>query len=427
MIDNERAVLGAGLQGIAGHSGVLSLSDEDFEHPSHRVIAAVMRDMIRQSADLDVQTLGNELAARGKLSSPGGARGMDYLHGLNTSAPSAMSGDYYASEVRKQARHRLARANTQRLLDTLAHEESVAELGQVLATHADDMAAIPGELDDAEEELPTLRRLLAQEDSPEDWLIPGLLERGERVVITGGEGGGKSTLLKQLVVSFAGGLNPWNGVRVADGMRVLYLDAELSSRQNRRNYRWIAASAKRRLIAPDYDERIFHYVRNDGLDLPGRDREWFHHVAAQTSPDVIVVGPAYKCMAGDEKSDVDVMNLLKVLDEVRVKHDAALIVEAHSPHGGDEDSRPIRPIGSSVWLRWPEIGFGFKRDKDPSIDQMPTPHFLRAISWRGQREERDWPDLIRRGVNGEFPWVPTRPDWHPTVDLHYSLANELST
>jgi hypothetical protein len=425
MTDNERAVLGAGMQGIRGHSGVLSLADEDFAHPRHKIIAAAMRDMIRQGQHVDVLTIGNELAARGKLSSPGGAGGNDYLHGINSQAPLALNADYYAGEVRKEARHRIATERAQQLIERLGREDSIEELPAILTSHTDQMSLIPNTLEDITEELPTLRRLLAQEDSPEDWLIPGLLERGERVVITGGEGGGKSTLLKQLVVSFAGGLNPWNGVRVADGMRVLYLDAELSSRQNRRNYRWIAASAKRRLMAPDWDERIFHYVRNDGLDLPGRDREWFHHVAAQTSPDVIVVGPAYKCMAGDEKSDVDVMNLLKVLDEVRVKHDAALIVEAHSPHG-DEDTRPIRPIGSSVWLRWPEIGFGFRRDKDPSIEQMPTPHYLKAISWRGQREERDWPDLIRRGIGNEFPWVPTREKWQPSIDLGYSLSNEMS-
>src|SRR5690606_19222789 len=41
-----------------------------------------------------------------------------------------------------------------------------------------------------------------------DWLIPNLLERQDRVIITGGEGAGKSTMVRQIAVMAAAGVHP---------------------------------------------------------------------------------------------------------------------------------------------------------------------------------------------------------------------------
>lgn len=426
----EQAVIGCALLGPVGHPGILRLDETDYADRRHRIIAAVARDMILRGQHLDAASLVDELAARSQLSTPGGAGGPVYIHDLHTGAPPAAMAEHWANRVRQDARRRMLAGRAQELAGLLDGEDAVANLDRILATHRDHLDILPPDLSSDEEELLTVEAMLAQPDTPEDWLIPGLLERGERVVITGGEGGGKSVLLKQMAACLAAGLNPWNGTRVSDGARVLYIDAELSVRQNRENYRWITGMVGRRMVSPGWRSRIFHCVRNDGLDLPGQDREWFHHVASKASPDVIIVGPTYKCMLGNEKDDVDVMKLLRVLDEVRVKHDAAMIVETHSPHGTDDATRPVRPIGSSVWLRWPEIGFGFRRWTDDSVEQMPTPDHLEVVSWRGQRNHRDWPDLIRWGSRtaNQFPWIPTRPDWKPSIDPGYTIPDsELET
>jgi ATPase subunit of ABC transporter with duplicated ATPase domains len=54
-----------------------------------------------------------------------------------------------------------------------------------------------------------LDAFLAEPDPEYDWLIPGLLERGDRVIVTGQEGKGKSTLLRQIGVQVAAGIHPF--------------------------------------------------------------------------------------------------------------------------------------------------------------------------------------------------------------------------
>ncbi|HEX7277249.1 MAG TPA: DnaB-like helicase N-terminal domain-containing protein, partial [Acidimicrobiales bacterium] len=62
----------------------------------------------------------------------------------------------------------------------------------------------------------------AGEDSY-DWLVPGLIERGERLLIVAGEGEGKTVLMRQLAVCGAYGIHPF-GNRLVDPIRVLLLD-----------------------------------------------------------------------------------------------------------------------------------------------------------------------------------------------------------
>jgi replicative DNA helicase len=203
---------------------------------------------------------------------------------------------------------------------------------------------------------------------------------------------------------------------------VLHIDTENSRRQTRRNYRWIGAGMPRNL-AEGWRSRIDLHMRTEGVNLAGRDRAWFHQVAAACSPDLIVLGPAYKVMTGlDPNKDVDVLSLFSAIDEVRTRHDAAVLIEAHSPHGSDGMVRTVRPFGSSVWLRWPEVGFGLRIDEQQERDTREAlkalghrigsnrPQHLKVISWRGQREDRDWPGGLTWGPDGGLPWVKSTND-----------------
>ena len=352
-----------------------------------------------------------ELMARGLLGRIGGSV---YLHSLTTTVPTALSAPFYAVIVRDAARVRKAHEVGVRLTQMTGHENSAEEMPEILTRAREDLDAIPGSFHQADEEPPTVHDLLLKADEPEDWLIPGLLERGERVVITGGEGMAKSYITRQFAVCLAAGLHPWTGRRVADGYRVLHIDCENNERQTRRSYLKIGNSIARMHPAPGWAKRIHPYMHTEGLNLAGKDRGWFHDVAEKCSPDLIVLAPAYKIMIGqDPDKERDILALLNSIDEVRTRHDAAVLIEAHSGNGSEGEKRPARPIGSSVWRRWPEVGFGLRVDEGhyPNGVTDKRPKYLEAVQFRGQREDRDWPDLLSWGPPNCLPWVPTRDDY----------------
>lgn len=411
----ERAVLGCALAGDQGRAVLLQLGDKDFYDPKCQLVAAIMRDMIRRSVPPDPITLAAEVAARGKSA----LVSMVYLHDLHQFAPPTMAAAHYAAAVRENARVRLTNEAGRRLAAMTQDDDSADQLGEALSMHADEMAAIPAPFDVDAAESRTVQELLNEDDEEEDWMVPQWLERGERVVLTGSEGMGKSTIIKQIGCCVAAGVNPWSQERISrDGFRVLHIDTENSRRQTRRNFRWIGAGMPSN-VAEDWRSRIHLHIRTEGVNLAGRDRAWFHQVAAQCSPDLIVLGPAYKLMTGlDPNKDADVLSLLAAIDEVRTRHDSAVLIEAHSPHGGEIGKRPVRPFGSSVWLRWPEIGLGLRVDDKQEqahrewanangIRLGPRPRYLEFAQWRGQREDRQWPSGITWGESAGLPWVPS--------------------
>lgn len=418
-IQAEQAILGAVM--LSGAHILDTLLDSDFEHPPHRVIASALRDMVARGIRPDPIITAGELEARGK-GSAGGPGGV-YLFELTNGCPSAANAAFYATLVRKAARMRQAKVVTNSFLAALDRDGAVDEITALAETLTGDLGALPPDLDsDNDSHPPTVADLLAEEETGRHWLTPGFCERGDRVVLTGAEGMAKSTILKQVAICLSAGLNPWTGDRVSDGWRVLHIDAENSRRQSRRNYRWISNLASRRLMDKGWSERIVHYTRNDGLDLPGRDQAWFQSVCDRVRPDAIIIGPAYKLMSGDPNKEVDVLGLLRVLDRVRVKHDAALFVEAHSPHAMDGDRRTVRPYGASAWQRWPEIGVGVRRDMGALVpEQKIRPEYLEVRSFRGCREYRDWPTHIKFGGHSRLPWVPTADEWRPSVESDYQI------
>jgi replicative DNA helicase len=421
------AILAAPKKGAVhpAHSTLLSLESSDFTDHRHRVIAAVVRDMITKGLPIDQATVCGELEARAKLSTPGGAGGSVFVFDLCAPHVQPASAEYYAEQVRRATRVRMLHDMTRELAAMCQQEDAGAHMDDLLRMHRTALDAIPGPISrDDSDELDQVGVIMSEQDKPTDWVIPGWLAREDRAVLVAGEGIAKTTMLRQFAVAVAGGLNPWTGQRVADGQRVLFIDAENSRNQSRRAYQWIAGRVVRPTIATGWKERLIHKTRNDGVDLPGRDAKWFMDVAARVSPDVLILGPAYKLMRGDPQKDRDVQDLLDVIDKVRVQQGCAVLVETHAPHGSRE-SRHMRPYGSSVWLRWPEIGIGYQRDTSEGVVQFPRPQTLESVDWRGQREDRDWPDFIEYGDprHREMPWKPVRPDWEPSVDLGYQIPD----
>lgn len=234
---------------------------------------------------------------------------------------------------------------------------------------------------------PDLDAFLHEPEPEYEWCVPGLLERGDRIIVTGQEGKGKSTLLRQIGVQVASGLNPFTLAPIAP-QRVVYVDLENGRRHVRRELRKLRLSAGERLT-PGFFTPV---VWPSGIDLLNdEDRATFIELTDLLTPDLLIVGPLYKLAAGDPKDEETARGVALLIDEIRTRHGCAFLLEAHQPYAVN-GHRALRPYGASLWSRWPEFGLHLG-------DTGLVEH------WRGARDERDWPTLLTRG--GDWPWTAT--------------------
>jgi hypothetical protein len=412
----EQSALGGMLLSPEAITEVASVvGPEDFYRPAHGLLFQVIVDLQRRGEPSDPVTTAAELQRRGELARIGGA---PYLHTLISTVPTAANATYYAEIVSEKAMMRRLIAAGTRIVQLGYADVGLDEVDEVLSqarTALDTAVGVP----DASMEATSLGDLVCEPDLPQDWVVPGLLERGDRLILSGFEGTGKSVFVAQLALSIAGGIHPFTGDPILpDGgtQQVLIVDVENTRRQLRRRLGRMAAMVDhtRRghgLGPANWRQVVKVIIRPDGVDL-GRAAE-FTRLDAECSrvgPDLVVAGPLYKLTGWNTHEEEGALKLLQTLDRIRIKHDCALIAEHHSGHAQGGQVRSTRPIGSSVFLRWPEFGLGIVRhpDADPTEEH---PSWVQVRRWRGSREERAWPRELRHGGPDRLPWIPTAEYW----------------
>lgn len=253
------------------------------------------------------------------------------------------------------------------------------------STNANRPMVTTDEITDEQPDL-DLDEFLAEAEPDYDWLIPNVVERGDRTILTGAEGAGKSTLLRQIGVQCASGIHPFTNAPM-DPIRVLLIDLENTRRQTKRQLRPLRIAA-----GGDYTGGRFRIiVRTSGLNLTETsDMVWLASRIEANKPDLVIVGPIYKMHAGDPVEEAPARTVIACLDHVRELYGVALLIEAHSPHATNGGARPMRPYGASIWMRWPEFGLHI-------TETGQLKH------WRGDRDERQWPAALKRG--GDWPWT----------------------
>jgi hypothetical protein len=267
-----------------------------------------------------------------------------------------------------------------------------------------DFVITRGEDDDAPDLAPDLHEFLAVDDEPYDWLIPNVLERGDRLVWTGTEGMGKSVEVRTLCVAAAAGLHPFRRATMRQS-RVLVIDCENSARKTRKHFRRLEEVSRRRgCRVPDGSLRII--CRPEGINLLREDdAAWLLERVTAHRPDLLCIGPFYRLHEADMNDERAARAVTVVLDRARVKADCALITEAHAPHG--EGIRTLRPVGSSLLMRWPELGMGI-RPSEQSVRAESGHHTIaEVVMWRGPRDDDyRWPTQLCWGTHeDDWPWM----------------------
>lgn len=387
----------------------LSVPVEAYYHLKHQALSAILHEKLINRDPIDPNTVLAAVMDRGLVSRIPGPELMDIVQHFTVPEN---AGEYARRICELYGRRRLAEefAREGQYLDAEWESGDAQPLVNTLERMRvllEELAVVAAPM--AEQHPPTLADLLAG-TSEYDWIVPGLLETMDRVVLTGDEGFGKSELVAQILCCIAAGIHPFTTDEI-EGMgdiRVAIMDCENSPSQSRRRYRRMVRSvdstrAVNGLPPAAWDKRLFIDFAPGGLDLlKGGDFVRLERFVALTAPKVLAVGPLYKLHRADMNNEEAARELVSRLDQLRERYGVAIITEAHAGNSKDsEGNRFMRPRGSSLFLGWPEFGLGLRRDRsdpDTSAD---------VVSWRGHRDERSWPvDLIKSHGDGLLPWKP---------------------
>lgn len=384
----EEFVIGACLltpDSVRFASSILDPSDFRSTTHAHLFRAIVQLQQAGEPVEpFSVWTKAEELGARGI--------GVVELHEMLQRVGSAESISYYADQVKESAsRRRLVHIATNLLREAGDETQHPSQAAQAASEAIKNIQAGTSHRMTTK----SLEEILAvQEDH--DWLIPGLLERGDRLILTGFEGGGKTTWIRQMIICMAAGIHPTTMNHLDKPLRVLVVDAENTEAQWRSQVRGMTANAAK--YGTTDPAPLIHIHAKGRIDIT-KDATLgeIHRLVDEHQPDVLAIGPLYKMVSTGINNDQEAAPLIMALDSLRDRG-VALIMEGHASKGNSQNAtRDLAPRGSAALMGWPEFGFGLH--PDPTNESMTI-----VTKWRGDREAgRQWPKELWRG--GYFPWT----------------------
>jgi len=376
---------------------VTLLAAPDLYVPRYRTIYTRIVAMYEAGEPVDAITLSAALRQAGDLERVGGEAGVVELIANAGFTSNVIA---YAQRIVKCAAYRrLIQVANDVAARAMSQDGEPDELGDTLAAAAGEIRA--SEVTEVPSDLWVMDDFLDRPlDERPKWVIPGLLRVGWRAMVVAAEGVGKTVLFRQLGIAAAQGVHPLRFTNM-EPCRTLIVDLENPDDSIIDVCSPIITQA--RSVAGDYDSgRAWLWHRPGGVNLRSRrDRSEFDAVLAHVRPTLVCLGPVYKSyrVEARESDEQAASEVMAVLDDLRTRYGFALLLEHHAPKGSG-GSRDLMPYGSSLWLRWPEIGLKLEPNEDGN-DVMTVGR------WRGDRLQNDWPDVLERSR----PW-PWRGVWY---------------
>lgn len=170
----------------------------------------------------------------------------------------------------------------------------------------------------------------ADADPPPDWILDGLFEAGDKVLLIAPSKTGKTWAALALAEHLAAGRDFW-GFQVARPLRVLYVNLEVTDRWMRRRLRGSLAVAG--IGAEAVEGLRFMHARGKGeLVRDAIER----NPGAFAMFDLVILDPFYKLAraAEDENSARDIKGILDAIDKLAAAGPAVLTVK----HDGKGDA-----------------------------------------------------------------------------------------
>jgi AAA domain/DnaB-like helicase N terminal domain len=392
--DAEQALIGIAITAGRVPEPATQLRPTDFYRIAHSILWAACTELNADGHPCDALSVNARLMERHQIK-----QAADALRESLTYPLAADPEHLTRIIVDRACRRHIIDSTTRTLQDAY---ESADEAEAILQRAESALANVPSRDTGNVDSLITLDEFLGQQAPEPDWIMDGLLARDERLIITGVEGLGKTTWLRQMAICTAAGMDPFTGRRT-EPKTVLAIDAENPHHIMEKRYRELrqAVNAHGRTIERG---RFWLDRRPDGLDLADpADRRWLQRRVHAVNPDLLVIGPAYKLhtAGNDDKDETIARTVTSVLDELRTHAECALILEHHAGNEQAGGVRPVRPFGSSLWRRWPEFGYGIRPAKHPQAEKR---RIVDVVAWRGARDERNWPRHMESGGTG-LPWV----------------------
>lgn len=394
-IDAERFTLAAMLgSGAQTEQIVEVLTAADFYRPAHADVFHAMIVLWAQGLPVDTVTVcdyvGREMSWR-----PFGGEGHGRLYVAELGGMLVPNGAYHARIVRTLAVRRLLGETGLRLMQRagLDGADPYEELGAAEALLGD----LAREVAQAGSTQPApVVSFLAREWKRLPPVIPGLLDHEDRAIVTGWEGDGKTTLLLQLGFGAAAGIHPFACTPIP-AKRVCWINLENPVGHV------VTELTKLREVVERYGpwgaDNLIVWNRRQGLDLSlASQRARLAGVLRGAKPDLVIGGPIYK-MVRDKGQGAEQLHsvVTNFWDDQIERLGFALVLETHMPGKAAGARREAKPIGSSIYQRWPEFGITMDPGKR---GEMRLGRF-RKDRIRG----RVWPVAIEPNRMPGWPWV----------------------
>ena len=395
----EECVLGAMLLSYQAVETVSEfMASTDFYGPGHGLLFDTIVGLYSSGTKSDTVTVADALTRAGALEDVGGRSA---LVRMTVNTPAVSSARHYAEIVLDRSlRRRLmieatelasqARDMSLDVTDVLdSHRALVSTLGATLIDHEPDDIAVEDFL-----KLP--------KDQMSPWVVHGIIRRRHKLMLVGGEGSGKSWMLRFIAICAAYGVEPFRHT-IVDPIRTLIVDLENPDDALFDSFEAILRQVTNFNPQSETVARLWH--RPQGMNLRNRvDLAELENVIRARRPDLVCLGPlyaAYENSAKDFGWETAAREVQTVLKRLMVRYDFALMIEDHAPQADGSGKRVMRPYGSSFWRRWPDIGIGMEPLSSGDEEREDA---FRLTRWRGDRVVTDWPKIIERGSATGSPW-----------------------